>query len=453
MHRVLILSYHFPPAASAGAFRTIRFVKYLPEFGWSPLVVAPLTHDLYPAQLDPSLESSIPSDTVVVRTRVLRPSMAVDNAVRAVSRCFRGRSSREATGVHDASAARTGCNGQAAKRSWLRRAVLFALACAFEVPDIHVGWLLPAVRAGASLIRRYRPLAIYSSGPPHSAHLIAVALKYLSGLPLVIDLRDPWSRSDWQRSHTGSWRVQRSLERLCIRWSDRVILNTPRLCDEFRQFYGAAFHAKFLAIPNGYDPDLLPLADTLLARNARACTNGSIRVCHPGTIYGARNLQCVAAAIARLAEAGYRVTLEQVGVVEQSSALQQYLRENQLEPCFQFRGPVSHAEALDRMAAADVLLVLQPGTSIQVPGKLFEMLPFRKPVVALTREGATADIIERFKLGVVADPADTDAISSAILDAAYGRSGCSQSGWDRALRAFDGRRLTSELAQVLDGLI
>jgi hypothetical protein len=71
----------------------------------------------------------------------------------------------------------------------------------------------------------------------------------------------------------------------------------------------------------------------------------------------------------------------------------------------------------------------------------------------LTGEGATADIIERFKLGAVANPADPGAIASAILDAAHGRSGCIQSGWDQALRAFDGRRLTSELAQVLNGLV
>ncbi len=387
---ILMLSYVFPPLSAVGGFRTVRFVKYLPEFGWHPLVLAPSVDSLDPAQLDPSLESLVSSDAVVMRARVLRPAVAVEKAVRAVRRRCRGLFAK-AKEASMGSVPSAGGSGQTENRSWLRRTTREALACVFELPDEQIGWLLPAAKAGLSMIRKYRPQAIYSSGPPHSIHLIGLALKCLSGLPLVIDLRDPWSRSEWKRPGSGSWRVQRFLERLCVCWADRVILNTPRLCDEFREFYGAPFCAKFLAIPNGYDPDLLPLADKLLVRNAQAHTNGLIRVCHPGNVYGERNLQCVATAIARLAAAGCRVILEQVGTLEHGSALIEFLRERQLEPYFQIRGRLSHAETLDRMAAADVFLVLQPGTSVQVPGKLFEMLPFRKPVVALTGDGATAE--------------------------------------------------------------
>jgi glycosyltransferase involved in cell wall biosynthesis len=451
--RVLMLSYVFPPMSSVGGFRAIRFTKYLPQFGWSPLVLAPSTASLDPAQIDPSLESLVPSGTVVVRARVFRPAVRIEKAVRAVRRQFR----RWLPGPHealDASSADTRKNQPAEKRSWLQRAVRGALTCAFELPDEQIGWLFPALRAGMLLIRKYRPRAIYSSGPPHSTHLIAVALKFLSGLPLAIDLRDPWSRGEWQRHDASGWRVQGSLERFCVRWSDRVILNTPRLCDDFRGYYGEAHRAKFLAITNGYDPDLLPLAGELLARNVRPCPNGSIRVCHPGNVYGERNLKSVATAIGRLAKAGCRVTFEQVGTLAHSSSLLEYLRANQWDSYFQIRGRVSHGETLARMAAADVLLVLQPGTSVQVPGKLFEMLPFRKPLVAVTGEGATADIVRQFGLGFVADPGDPEAIAAAILRA--GSGGLQAAGnlcREQALGAFDGRRLAGMLAETLQGLL
>ena len=105
------------------------------------------------------------------------------------------------------------------------------------------------------------------------------------------------------------------------------------------------------------------------------------------------------------------------------------------------------------MAAADILAVIQPDTSIQVPGKLFEMMPFRKPILALTEEGATADIVGEYVLGRVAPSNDSDAIASAILQLVAENSDYPDpSGWERAMDAFDGRRLTQDLADILNQL-
>ena len=39
MYKVLIFSYYFPPKGLSGVQRTTKFVKYLPEFNWSPTVI------------------------------------------------------------------------------------------------------------------------------------------------------------------------------------------------------------------------------------------------------------------------------------------------------------------------------------------------------------------------------------------------------------------------------
>ena len=270
---------------------------------------------------------------------------------------------------------------------------------------------------------------------------------------MVTDFRDPWARPEWKEHRAASAReaIERRLERLCIRRSDRVILNTDRLCDEFRRAYEPALHDKFLVIPNGYDPDLLVGITELVREAGLAQRNGEIRLCHAGSLYGQRDLRPVAAAVGRLSASGHKVVLEQIGEVGQRSELVHFLQENGLEHCVQLRYPMPHDKTLQRLAAADVLVMIQPGTTIQVPAKLFEMLMFRKPMVAVTEAGATAELIEGFGLGATASPANAQAIAAAILSATAAKADCARAfRWQQALNTFDGRELTRRLAVTLD---
>lgn len=114
-------------------------------------------------------------------------------------------------------------------------------------------------------------------------------------------------------------------------------------------------------------------------------------------------------------------------------------------------GAKPHHEALSRMAAANILVLIQPDNTLQVPGKLYEMLPFRKPILTLAGPGATADVVDQFQLGRVVDPNDSQAIADGIRWAASeaGRQSVAQ-GMQRAMEAFDGRTLTKQLAAELE---
>jgi glycosyltransferase involved in cell wall biosynthesis len=443
----LVLSYFFPPSAAVGVFRTIRHVRYLPDFGWKPLVVTPMPEALDDPRFDSALCAGIPENTVVARTRVLRPVSSLraylKHSLAIWSRRTIDLKVTEHPGSHD---------------TYRSLSMLSAVGRLCDIllgtPDAEMGWTLPALYAALRLTRQYHPAVIYSTGPPHSTHLIAMLLKALTGLPMVIDLRDPWARSKWYRnSNKCQERMQGWLEQLCVRVADRIILNTPQLREDFCDAYAKSLHGKFIAMPNGYDPAALPHVESLTKQSGRTVGNGQIVLCHPGTVYGRRTLRYLLGALQQLTRAGVSVSFEQIGAIDDSFDLPMYLREQGLSSCVRLAGQLSHDATLQRMAAADVLVVLQPGTANQVPGKLYEMLPFRKPILALTEQGATADIIERFRLGAVVNPVDTGAIASAIINVAYGRSNCSESDWNEALKAFDGRRLVGELAQVLNGVV
>jgi glycosyltransferase involved in cell wall biosynthesis len=159
-------------------------------------------------------------------------------------------------------------------------------------------------------------------------------------------------------------------------------------------------------------------------------------------------------AIELLAGEGHTVRFEQIGRVRDHARICNEVKQRGLGQSVHVRPRLPHDEALRRMEAADLFVVIQPNTSIQVPGKIYEMLMFRKPIVALADDGATADIVHQFNLGVVAPAGDPRQIADAILQAWHRcRSSGTEGGWTDALAAYDGCNLTGELAARFDGLL
>jgi glycosyltransferase involved in cell wall biosynthesis len=278
-----------------------------------------------------------------------------------------------------------------------------------------------------------------------------VTLKRLTGLPLVLDFRDPWARTQWKNvgGHSTRQGIQRRLERWCVRHADRVILNTSNLRDDFVEAYGEQQLDKFVMLPNGYDPALVTRAEEIRTATNSANAIGVVRLCHPGQIYGQRDLKPLIDAIAQLSRSGRHVILDQIGNVDAAEQLIEYAERLRIQKRIVFHGYLPHGEVLRIMAAASIFVLNQPGTSLQIPGKLFEMLPFRRPILALADpEGATAQIIDRYALGAVVPNSDHDAIARAILRLAGARAECLlQEGWQQAMSVFDGRAIAYELGQ------
>ena len=142
--------FHYPPVhGSSGVHRTLNFSRYLPQYGWEPIVLT-VTSNAH-AAVEPG-ESRIPPGVRVER------AFALDTA-----------------------------RDLAIKGAYLR---------ALAVPDRWISWWPSGVAKGLSLLRRHRPRVIWSTFPIATAHLIALTLHRLSGLPWVADFRDPMTERD-----------------------------------------------------------------------------------------------------------------------------------------------------------------------------------------------------------------------------------------------------------------
>jgi glycosyltransferase involved in cell wall biosynthesis len=439
-HRVLVIAAAYPPSNSAGVHRTVRFVRYLPEFGWTPVVLTMEDPEGITAGETDAKAASL-EHVAVHRTGRRRPEKNGSS----------GDNGGHAPSLKDTS------SGKSRFTRPLRSAAANLKDLLLETPDRNVSWASASIRTALQLVQRLHPAAIYTTGPPHSTHLIGLRLKRRTGLPWIADFRDPWARKPWGFKDRNPWgqRLLGWYERRCVSAADRVILNTDHMTSEFRAHYRDVPADRFITVTNGWDPAVAELVHQAQETRAEGANrNGEadvIRLCHAGSLYRQRNPRPIIDALAILHRRGLRVRFEQIGSCDQSFQLSRYVREKGLEDWVSIEPPVSHEVALRRMAAADILTLVQPGTDLQVPGKLFEMLLYRKPIVALADAGATADIIQAYGLGAVASGDDPEMIACAIERAASVAGEIANSdGWSRALKDFDGRELTRALAGELD---
>ena len=418
MRHALFVAFHYPPeASSSGVLRTLKYSRYLPECGWRVSVIAPDVSAY--AVRDPKLEAQIPPGTTVLRTPYL-------NTKRNLS--FRG--------VYPA---------------------LFAL------PDVWIGWMPWAVRAGLRHMARDPADLVYSTSPHATAHLIAGRLANAAGKPWVADFRDPWIEDPPEPGTPNGplfRRGNRWLERRVVMRSNAIVTSTMHLRDLLRERYrGDVPPAKARAILNGYDE-----ADFVDLRAETAPRGPRLRVVHTGNINAEfRDPRPLFAALARMMQRGELAANEcdirfiGGGPYGEAPEVRTAVAEAGLSSSVSFLPRVPYEQALREAASADLLLLLQASedTVGLVPAKLYEYLRTQKATLALVRTGAVTEILRETGGGWAVDPANAESLDSTLEDIVRewrsDRLGERRADLAR-LRMFDRRALTAQLADLFDEL-
>jgi glycosyltransferase involved in cell wall biosynthesis len=364
-----MVAYHFPPlAGSSGIQRTLRFAKYLPEFGWEPIVLT--AHPRAYERTSPELLAEIPKGTVVVR------APAFDTA-RHFS--IRGR-----------------------YPGFMAR------------PDRWVSWLPGATIMGLSMIKRYKPDAIWSTYPIATAHLIGAALHKHSGLPWVADFRDPMA----QEGYPSDPLTRKSFLQIEERAADEATLctfTTPGAARLYAQRYPHAAD-RFRVIENGYDEETFEG----ITPGGTPLNPGKITLLHSGIVYPSeRDPTQLLQSVRALIDAG-KISTTQFCIRFRASMheafLQTLIDKFNLSDCIELLPPVSYSEALNEMVRADVLLIMQAANcNDQIPAKLYEYLRAGRPILALTDlAGDTAKVLREAGISAIAPLDQANAISEAL---------------------------------------
>jgi glycosyltransferase involved in cell wall biosynthesis len=434
MRKVLLVAYYFPPSGGGGVQRVLKYVQYLPDFGWAPIVLT-VSNGTFPVY-DESLLARIPSGTIVERTVTYEP-------FGLYRRLIGGR----ATETLDLNVLAKGMSLGIRERlsNWIRASCF--------VPDARIGWLLSAVRAGKALAKKYDVKAIISSSLPYTCALIGRQLKRKTGLPWVAGFRDPWT--GFLTTPDRWWLpalIDRYLERSVMREADCIECAWEGIISDATQKYPELPRNKFVHIPNGYDVN-------------EFCTLGTVRnerftITYVGTLYGLRSVDVILTALERLRRSenigAKGLCFRVVGRV--GGDVMAKLNASAIRDAIEILPYVPYSDSIRYMRQSDVLLLVVDDTkdsNVIVPGKTYEYLAASKPIIALApAKSAVAELLRETRSGEVFEGSESDKCVG-VLSRYLWRWRNQEALYEpntKSIKRFERREGVRELAKILDDL-
>ena len=443
LKRLLIITYYWPPTGGSGVQRWVKFSKYLPEFGWQPVVYTPEN----PEQLarDESLLNDIPACAEVIKTHITEP-------YELYRRLTGGKAGQEVNPVN------------AQRKTWKQRLSLRIRGNCF-IPDPRVGWVRPSVRFLKKYLQEHPVDAVVTTGPPQSVHLIGLRLKKEFGLRWIADFRDPWTEMFYYK-HLGlsaaADRRHRRLEQAVLDSADKIISVSPPVAADFQ----AKTKTPVVLITNGFDESDFRaersgsgsapaepftragsgVSEAQPDSGAGAAAGPLFRLVHTGLFAADGNPLKLWDALAERCEADpdfrARLQIRLAGKVD--AAITDAIRARGLGDNLVELGYLPHDETVREQRAADILLLplrREPEYAKVLPGKIFEYLAARRPVLGIGQEdGAAASVLRDAAAGEMFDWDKKEELL-AFLDAEHPQTA--------DIEKYTRRALTERLAEVL----
>jgi hypothetical protein len=436
MRRVGLVAYWYPPRQAAGALRAAALARYLPAFGWQPVVVTVRPRSSLHLPPGAAVTDDVPAPALATTDRAWHGLAA------AAVEALRGADALAPLTTENALA---GGRPHARAAHWIYRHVL-------SFPDDTWPWLVDR-RSVARVFAAHGVEAIVSTSPPPTAHLVAAAAARRLRVPWVADYRDPWSqRSAWRRAWPLAG-VEARLERHTLSRAAHVVTVSEPIAANLRRLLGRPVSV----VPNGFDP-----ADRgLAAADPLPIAADRFTLLHTGTLtHTSRDPGILFAALAALVERGHLP----IGALEVwfvgrhlEVARRAAAAWPTLAPALHVVGAVPRAAALEAQRRATALVVLgSPDRAYDgdVPTKAFEYLDAGRPILAITspRSALAALLTETGGGRTAASAADVEAALGDWL-AVWKRLGHVPASSDpQAVARYQRRRLTGEFARVLDGV-
>lgn len=390
MKRALIITYYWPPAGGPGVQRWLQFVKNFKDFGIEPIVYVP-ENPHYPL-VDPSFVSEVPEDIEILKQPIKEPyglaGMLSKKKTKQIS-----------SGIITNK-----------KQSVVEKMMLYVRGN-FFIPDARIGWVIPSTKFLKNYISENPVDAIITSGPPHSLHLIGMNLKAQLDVKWIADFRDPWTTIHYHKSlrlGKTSEKKHKELEKRVLSEADLIVVTSPTTKREFE----AITKKPIEVITNGYvaSENIYPVLDT------------EFSMAHIGSLLSERNPKVLWKVLSEIASEDdtfkKNLKLKLAGVVSEDiiSSISEYGLADNCE----LLGYVSHSEALRMQHNAQVLLLVEidsADTRSIIPGKLFEYLAARRPIVCLGPAGSDIEgILKETKSGHFFDYQKETQLKKQILE-------------------------------------
>ena len=237
MKRALIITYYWPPSGGSGVQRWLKFAKYLPQYGWEPVIYTPENPEANTT--DAALLKDIAPGTEVIKRKIWEPY----SFYKAL---FGGKKNTSDGGKH----IKANIIGSENK-SFTHKLSLFVRGN-FFIPDPRCWWIRPSIKYLVKYLKEHPVDVIVSTGPPHSMHLIAKGVAKATGIRWIADFRDPWTEIFYfKHLNLSKWayRRHRKLEQGVLDSADTVVVVSKKMQADF----AARTSTPVRVITNGFD--------------------------------------------------------------------------------------------------------------------------------------------------------------------------------------------------------
>jgi glycosyltransferase involved in cell wall biosynthesis len=417
--KLLVLAYFFPPLGGAGVQRTLKFVRYLPEFGISPTVVT--THQSGYWIRDETLLKEIPKSIAVHRVKNPLPMGGA------------GKGKRRST-------------------SWVR--LLRWIAGLSLVPDAYRPWSYLAARQCARILGREPDTMLWTTSSPDSSHLAGLHLNRKFAIPWIADFRDPWTqRMSFAPPTMIHRKIHHSMERAVVERASKVVVTSHMTREDFIKRYPSVDPGKFVVLTNGFDEGDFREFETNLSPDL-------FRILHLGQLNPERSLIPLLEPLSRLLQRqpDARGRIEVLCVGPHYATHEAEAARYGLEGLVRFTPPCHHQEGVRRLGTANLLLLLeQEGDRgrLILPGKFWEYLRSGRPLLTLADpQGDAVRLTRELGSGWAFSPNSAD----EILECLEGRWQAFRDGRTETgahlddLAPFERKALTHQLSDLLKNL-
>lgn len=419
MKKVLIITYYWPPSGGSGVQRWLKFAKYLPQYGWEPVIYTPENPEAN--AVDPALLKDVRPDITVLKTKITEPY----GIYKALSGAKGGRSARESgkdqTEKASASPIKANLIGSA-DNSFKHRLSLF-IRGNFFIPDPRFLWIRPSVKYLIRYLKTHPVEAIVSTGPPHSMHLIAQRVSQQTGIKWIADFRDPWTEMFFFK-HLKLSRYalarHRILEQKVLDSAHEILVVSEKMRQDFAKRTGTPVKV----ITNGFDPDdFTPPAGSPPERGGTPMHLFTLT--HTGIFVDNGNPHYLWEVLGEkaAAEPEFKKTLQIRLMGQVDTSVLSGIEKAGLNSCLIDMGYVAHTEVTRWQQQASVLLLplrKEPEAAAILTGKFFEYLAAGGPILAFGPvTGDLAKALQETESGVMVDFEDK-AGTRREIDRLYG---------------------------------
>lgn len=400
MKKVLMIAYYFPPIAGAAAVRTLKFAKYLSQFGWKPVILTVRNPDRFAVKLDRNDMGDELGEERIFRSYSIPLGWI----------CKIGR---------------LGINYK-----W------------FFTPDPFITWLPSAFYLGKEIVTDENIDLIYALCPPATGLLVSALLKRVAKNPLVVEYQDLWIGNPFTSYPTRiHYNLEKKMEEQVLKYCDAIVTTTNCQKEELLNVYPFLEKTSVHIVTNGFDPkdfsDVKPIK------------YDKFTIVHTGTIYGPRvdHFKIFLKALHRLLQRT-EVPDFQIVLVGSLKRGRKFIHELGLTSRVILLGQKSHAESVQFALGADALLLI-PGSPSVVPIKLPEYLAAGKFILNISDpSGETARIIDQANAGITVKP-DIFSVQKLLHEILILKTRKIKKNTE-ALKQFSDVELAKKLASIFD---